>query len=458
MKITRAQAAKLLWIVTALWLIVMLTSLHTGWLSGFFFDSTHAHVQGIDFFPVERAFLNFVAGRSQYDTFAIVYGPYATWFLYHPALALVLGPLLAPFEPWTAYVIWTAISFALMAASAWLVLRRTKDPVRRALVALLMLGGFPVYIMLFVGNVQALLVLSITLVLVAVDSMREEGPTGLNQRLLLTGLLLSLFSKPAVFAMLPILLMLHETRRATLKALGIYIAVSFLLIVIPGFNPVSMSWDQRILLARHPALILESMNVYTNGFHVTPAMQDNSIHWLAMIGLSGFRFQHIDVYSLPTFLDGLFHTLTPAALYRIPAILILAMSALVWFIRSRAARLEAALLVLMASSLLVFLSYGLVWEYHYTSVFPLAALLLVRKHLSKLEWIIVVLGVVVWLPSLYFALSTEDASQLWVETLLRLDRVVPVLAIFCLLLVRAWQIAREGGLRAQPALGSDIAR
>ncbi len=455
MNITRAQAAKLLWIVTALWLIVMLTSLRAGWLSGFFFDSTHAHVQGIDFFPVERAFLNFVAGRSQYDTFAIVYGPYATWFLYHPALALIVGPLLAPFEPWTAYAVWTGISFALMATAAWLILRRTNDPVRRALVALLMLGGFPVYIMLFVGNVQALLVLSITLVLVALDSMREEGPTRLNQRLLLTGLLISLFSKPAVVAMLPILLMLHETRRVTLKALGIYIAVSFLLIVIPGFNPVSMSWDQRILLATHPDLILKTMNVYTNGFHVTPAMQDNSIHWLAMIGLSGFRFQHVDVYSLPTFLDGLFHTLTPGALYRIPAILILAMSTLVWFVRTRAARLEAALLVLMASSLLVFLSYGLVWEYHYTGVFPLAALLLVRKHLSKLEWGIVALGSIVWLPSLYFALRTQDASQLWVETLIRLDRVVPVLVIFCLLLARAVQIANEGGLQPRPALGID---
>ena len=444
MNISRAQAAKLLWIGTALWLLVLLMSLHTGWLSGFFFDST-AHVQGIDFFPVERAFLNFVAGRSQYDTFAVVYGPYATWFLYHPALALVLGPLLAPFDPWTAYAVWTAMSFALLVTSAWLVLRRTHDPVRRALVALLMLGGFPVYIMLFVGNVQALLVLSITLVLVAVDGMREDGPTRFNQRLLLTGLLLSFFSKPAVLAMLPLLLMLQETRRTTLKALGSYIAVSFLLIAIPGFNPVSMSWDQRIMLAMHPDLIMQTMNVYTNGFHVTPAMQDNSIHWLAVIGLSGFRFQHIDVYSLSTFLDGLFHTVTPPALYRIPAILILAMSTLVWFIHTRVARLEAALLVLMASSLLVFLSYGLVWEYHYTGVFPLAALLLVRKRLSKLEWVIVAFGAIVWLPSLYFALSTEDASQLWVETLIRLDRVVPVLVIFCLLLVRAGQIAREGG-------------
>jgi hypothetical protein len=449
---TRAQTAKLIWLITALWLIVLLSSLHTGWLSGFFFDATHAHVQGIDFFPVERAFLNFTAGRSQYDTFALVYGPYASWYLYHPLLALILGPLLAALEPWTAYAVWTAISFALMAASAWLILRRTDDPVRRALIALFMLGGFPVYIMLFVGNVQALLILSFTLVFVSIDAMREEGATARKRHLLLAGLLLSLFSKPAVFAIFPLLLMLRETRRTTLKATGIYIAVSFLLIAIPGFNPVSLLWSQRIDLASHPALILQTMNVYTNGFQVTLPMQDNSVHWLAMIGLSGFRFQHVDVYSLPTFLDGLFHTLTPAALYRIPALVILAMSTLVWFVRDRATRLEAALTVFMASSLLVFLSYGLVWEYHYTGIFPVVALLLVRRHLSKLDWIIVALGAIIWLPSLYFTVSTQDASQMWVETLIHLDRVVPVLAIFCLLMVRAAQTARQSGLQTRPVL------
>jgi len=33
-----------------------------------------------------------------------------------------------------------------------------------------------------------------------------------------------------------------------------------------------------------------------------------------------------------------------------------------------------------------------------------------------------------------------------------------VLVIFCLMLVRAVQIAREGGLQAHPALGDDVAR
>jgi len=449
---TRERAAKIVWLITALWLLVLLLSLKFGWLGGFFFDSRHAHVQGIDFFPVERAFLNVAAGRSEFDTFAIPYGPYATWFLYHPALALVIGPLLAAFAPWTAYAIWTATAVVLMGVSAWIIMRRSDDPLRRSFAGLLLLGGFPVYIMLYVGNIQALLVLSIALVLASVDAMRDEGATRRNRGLLLTGLLISLFSKPAVLAMVPLLLMLKQTRRTTLKALGIYAIVSFVFLIVPGLNPAPTTWAERIQLATHPEVVRQTMNVYTNGFVVTPAMKDNSVHWLAMIGLSDFRMQHVDVYSLPAFLDGLLRTRTSDALYRIPAIVILEMSLLVWFVRSRPQRLDAALMVMMAASLLVFLSYGLVWEYHYTGVLPIAALLLMRKKPSPIEWTIIALGIVVWLPSLYFVVSTQNLSQLWVVTVIRLNRVLPVLAIFCLLLVRAWNLALQGGLDSRPVL------
>jgi len=449
---TRERAAKIVWLITAFWLLVLLLSLKFGWLGGFFFDSRHAHVQGIDFFPVERAFLNVAAGRSEFDTFAIPYGPYATWFLYHPALALVIGPLLAAFAPWTAYAIWTATAVVLMGVSAWIIMRRSDDPLRRSFAGLLLLGGFPVYIMLYVGNIQALLVLSIALVLASVDAMRDEGATRRNRGLLLTGLLISLFSKPAVLAMVPLLLMLKQTRRTTLKALGIYAIVSFVFLIVPGLNPAPTTWAERIQLATHPEVVRQTMNVYTNGFVVTPAMKDNSVHWLAMIGLSDFRMQHVDVYSLPAFLDGLLRTRTSDALYRIPAIVILEMSLLVWFVRSRPQRLDAALMVMMAASLLVFLSYGLVWEYHYTGVLPIAALLLMRKKPSPIEWTIIALGIVVWLPSLYFVVSTQNLSQLWVETVIRLNRVLPVLAIFCLLLIRAWNLALQGGLDSRPVL------
>jgi hypothetical protein len=222
---------------------------------------------------------------------------------------------------------------------------------------------------------------------------------------------------------------------------------------VPGLNPVSMDWSERIHLATHPALIAQTMNIYTNGFTVIQPMKDSSVHWLAAIGLSDYRFLHVDVYSLPAFLDGWLHTRTIDALYRVPAMLVLEMSLVVWFIRSRSQRLEAALMVLMAASLLVFLTYGLVWEYHYTGLLPVAALFLIRNRIRLTEWIIVAMGVVVWLPSLYLFVSAKDVAQLWVQTIIRLDRVVPAVVVFFLLLLRAGALALESGLDRRPILG-----
>jgi len=446
---TRERWAKAVWIATALWVCVMVGSLRYGWLDRFFFDTSQAQVQGIDFFPVERGWLNLVDGRSEFDTFHSTYGPHATWLLYHPALAVVVGPLLMAFSPWTAYGAWTGIALVMMAVAAWLVMRTGTDPLRRALVALLMMGSFPTFLMLHVGNVQALLVLAVVLVLAAFISIQQEGSTRRNQAMLLAGLLMSLLSKPVVLVMLPLLVLLPETRRTALKALGIYIVVSLLFLVVPGLNPEAISWTQRGELATHPAIVTQTMNVYTNGFVVTPPMKDNSIHWLAMLGLADYRFLHIDVYSLPVLMDGWLRVHTPDALYRIPGVLLLGLTVLVGFMREKRDRLEAALMTLMAASLLAFLSYGLVWEYHFTAVMPLAGIFLMRGAMGRFERAVVAMGVVVWLPSLYVLMAGKDLSLLSVQTMLHAERVVPVVVIFCLLVYRAARIAlvSKGGLR-----------
>lgn len=441
--------ARVVWIATALWVCVMVGSLRYGWLDRFFFDTSQANVQGIDFFPVERAWLNLVAGRSEFDTFHSSYGPHATWLIYHPALAVVVGPLLMAFPPWTAYGVWTGIALAMMGVAAWLVMRTGRDPLRRAVVALLMMGSFPALLMLHVGNVQALLVLGVVLVLAAVISIQKQGITRRNQAMLMAGLLVSLLSKPVVLAMLPLLVVLPETRRTALKALGIYAAVSLVFLVVPGLNPQAMTWAQRWELATHPAIVTQTMNVYTNGFVVTAPMKDNSIHWLAMLGLADYRFLHIDVYSLPVLLDGWLRVRTPDALYRVPGILVLGLTVLVGLLRDKRDRLEAALMALMAASLLAFLSYGMVWEYHFTAVMPLAGIFLMRGGMGRFERAVVAMGVVLWLPGLYFLVRDEDLSQLSLQTMLHGERVVPVVVIFCLLVYRATRIAlaSKGGLR-----------
>lgn len=153
----------LVWAMVAGWVGELLCSLKTGWLNRFFYDTDHLPNPGIDFFSVERGWLNLLAHRSEFDTFHSSYGPYATWLNYHPLLAVLVGPALMSFAPFTAYAIWTVISTALMGLAAW-VLSIGSDPIRRALVFLLLMGAFPTFILLQSGNVQALLVLSLALV------------------------------------------------------------------------------------------------------------------------------------------------------------------------------------------------------------------------------------------------------------------------------------------------------
>lgn len=442
MHCSRKTVAALVWSATAVWIVVLLASLRYGLLDRFFFDSSHAHVQGIDFFPVVRAFLSVLHGHSAYDTFSVNYGPYATWFLYHPLLAVALGPPLAWMQPWTAYAVWAAVSFLLMSLSAWLVMRLSSDPLRRALVALAMLGAFPVYSMLYVGNVQALTVLSVTLVLVGLAQMAKldgadpdyEAIMRRSQGMLLAGLLLSLFSKPVVLLMLPLLWMMPETRRTAWKAFAIYGVVSLAFVAVPLLNPDGMDWSERIWLVTHPTMVQQTMNVYTNGFTVTQPMKDNAVHWFAIVALTDYRLMHIDVYSLPVFLDSWLHMHTPEVLYRLPAILILEFSAMVAFLRGRRARLRAALHLTMAASMAYLVMYSLVWEYHYTVLLPVLGLLLVRKNWNAAEKSMLTLGALVCGPSLYFLVSRQNPALLSVQNVIRLDRVVPATAIFCILL------------------------
>ena len=156
------------WLVPALpWLtglgvLIELLSLRLGLLNRFFFDAMHADVQGIDYYSLPKAFLNLAAHRSAYDTFGQpTFGPHFTWYLAHPALAVWLGSWLSFFDPATSYGIYTMLSLAMMAACAWVITRESDSPLTRRLIWFLILTAFPTYWMLFVGNVQALLVLAL---------------------------------------------------------------------------------------------------------------------------------------------------------------------------------------------------------------------------------------------------------------------------------------------------------
>lgn len=422
-------------------MFLQLLSLRLGLLNIFFFDTLHADVQGIDFYSLPKAWLNLAAGRSPYGTFdPPTFGPHFTWYLAHPLLALILGWPLSRLDPGDSYGLFTLLSLALMALCAALLARETGDILKQRVLWLLLLGGFSTYLMLWVGNVQAFAVLGLTLLFLGMLRLAREMPG--SARCILAGLLMSLFSKPVVLLMLPLLLLLRETRRWTLAALAIYMPVSLLCLIVPALNPESVGLSRVAWLATHPGFVRETMDIYVNGLRLTPDMRDNSVHWLNLVAQSGFRLQHVDVYSLPVFLDGLFGRATPAWVFLLPTGAVLGLSVAVARLREPAQRREAALLLVLAASLDFFLTYPTVWEYQYTAVLPVAAILLLFTEGNILNgrlrrWCLCLAGCA-WLPSLYF-LSGSAAPDASVLALTRLDRVVPLTALFTLLV---WRVAR----------------
>jgi hypothetical protein len=432
--------------LTGAFVFIQLLSLRLGLLDRFFYDSMHADVQGIDFYSLPKAYLNLAVGRSAYDTFAPpAIASHITWYLAHPALAVIFGSWLSRFAPATGYGIFTLLSLAMMIACAWLLASLSHDALIRRLIWLLLLGAFPSYRMLYTGNVQALLVLALSMVFSAVYRLAYPQPTSTPTQvghLLLAGLLLSLLTKPVVLLMLPILLWMPETRRPARRALATYLIVSLLFEIVPALNPEAIGLHRVAWLAIHPGYVHDTMNIYADRFNLTPDMKDNSIHWFNLVAQSSYRMNHIDIFSLPVFLDTLLGTRTPGWLYQLPLLVILGLTIAVARLRDTAARLHAALLLLMAISLTFFLTYPTVWEYQYTSVLPIAAgLLLVRSHANPAAPLLprpllnamLTLASSLWLPSLYFLTEGHiaDASTL---TLIRLDRVLPATLLFILMI------------------------
>ena len=443
----RAWAIGALPWLTAAWVFVELLSLRLGLLNAFYFDTLHADVQGIDFFSLPKAWLNLKVRHSMYGTFdPPTYGPHFTWYLAHPVLAVVLGAPLSQLAPMDSYGVFTVLSLLVMAACAWLLAQQSGDALVRRVIWLLLLGAFPTYLMLWVGNVQAITVLGLTLLFVGL--LRAVPWKVDSPWLMRAGLLISLFTKPVVLLMLPLLLLVKETRRSAFDALAVYVPVSLLFLVLPPLNPERISLGRVFWLSWHPEVVRRTMNIYSNGLSLTPDMRDNSIHWLNLVAQSGLRLQHVDVYSLPVFLDGLFRAATPGWIYFLPTLFVLALSVVVARVRDRTTRLQATLLLMMAASLVFFLTYPTVWEYQYTAVLPVAGMLLVtrfRALLSQRMWQWCAgLACCAWLPSLYFLSGSAEPSPA-VLALIRLDRVVPVVVLFGLM---GWGVVRVTRSRA----------
>ncbi len=429
-------------VITIVWCIIMLASLKTGWLNAFFYDAANLQVQGIDYFALPKTFLNLKAGISMFDTWGgVPYGPYATWYLGHPAFGVLVCSWFAFFAPWTSYWLFVGFSFLLMLFAAWLVAERAASFLSKRLAWLLMLFGFPTFWMFYVGNMHAPLILALTFIFLAIDtfSFTELTDTNIQQanRYLMAGLLISFFTKPIVLLMLPLLLLLKQTRKTTLVCLGIYAVVSFLFIVVPVLNPEGIGLEKLLKVATDFGFIKNNMNIYQNHFVLNAYMKDNSIHWLNLIAQSDYRLMHVDVFSFPVFIDTLLGYPLNAAWYKLPIYLTILLSFLVPFISNRQMKFQTALLLLMAITFTFFLSYNTVWEYQYASVAPVLALfpVLYERNVFYKKWIplLFVSAVIIDLPNLYFLLHGKLITNNLL-LLIRFNRVIPVVVMFIVMI------------------------
>lgn len=414
---------------------VFLLSLYFGWLNVFFFGAEHANVQGIDYFALPKSFLNLLEKRSIYDTWGgLPYGDKATWYLAHPAFSVFVASWFSFFTPWVSYSLFVVFSLFLFFLSAKFIASQTSDNFKKQITYFIVLCGMPTYWTLFVGNMHAPLVLALSLIFVSFLEYANAENSERANKLLMAGLLLSFFTKPIVLLMLPLLLLLKETRKTTVKSLIAYVIVSLLFLLLPIFNPQSIGWSRIYSTAFDFEFIKSTMNIFQNNFVLNEYMKDNSIHWFNLIAQSDYKLMHIDVFSLPVFVDTLLGYETSARIYKLPIYLCLIFSFLVPFIEDKKIRMQSALLVLFSISFTFYLSYNTVWEYQYSSALPVIALLPILKEkqvfYNKQLKLFFVIGLLVCLPSLYFLLRNGDYLSAQSLTLIRLTRILPVLILF----------------------------
>ena len=430
------------WTLLFFWVACMLLSLKYGWLNPFFWAAEHANVQGIDYFALPKSFLNLLEHRSMFDSWGgTPYGPHATWYLAHPAFSVFILSWFAFFTPWVSYSAFVIFSLLLLAYTGFLFAKHA-EPAQKIRYYALLLCGFPVYWMVYVGNMHAPLVLATGLMLLALYEIIEQFSAD-NQSVafaktpiygkLLAGLLLSLFSKPIAALLIPALCIVPETRKTTLLALTIYCVVSLMFIILPLFNPEGVGLQKLLTVVFDFNYIKETMNIYKNQFQLTPFMKDNSIHWLNLIAQSGYKLNHIENFSFPVFVENFLFKTIPDSIYRLPILVCLQGSLFLCFIRNKTARMQVLLLLTMMTTLSFFLSYNTVWEYQFTSVFPVIAMVYLLKKQQLFSTMqngfIFCLAIPLYLPSAYILVDASHLSIVSIEYI-RMSRIVPVLLLF----------------------------
>jgi hypothetical protein len=458
-----------------IWAAVVFLSLRFHFLDPLIPTTWHGRM-GFDFFAVPRAFINLRHGVSIYATRACAYGPYSTWYPYHPALALLAGSWLSLFPPWGAFWVFAAASVAALALCARLLGGLCPDSSSRGFLYFLFLFPLPVYLMIWNGQMHVFLVAAFALMLYdLLLQTRGDVKDGLRPWLL-AGILLSLFSKPLVLLALPALAAVKACRKTLLWALLTYALVSVLFIIVPALNPQGIGIAALLDVAAHPDRMFRFQTY--NGVRLMTyrpeVLGDNAIHWLNMRFRSQVsQPQHFELMALPSFVEDIFGVALPGFLLKLPALLILGLSVALLRITDAAARAKGAIYVVALTGLAFFVSYQTVYEYHYAMLLPGIASLVILFNAEKdavslpLIKCYCAAGAMLLVPTSYYFLSnraygfhraiTATMNDVyvavftgghiydWALPLMRLNRVLPAALMFVLAFALGCRLVlREG--------------
>jgi hypothetical protein len=287
--------------------------------------------------------------------------------------------------------------------------------------------------MLWLAQSHIFLVLAIALILSGLMRMyQDEQHAGRYARWVQLGILISLLSKPVILVMLPVLLVVPETRGKLLVPLAVYTGVSLVFLLVEPLNP--------------------------GGF--------NGVHWLAIVRSSVSPVLAMDfvfprevnllanyhVYSLPILLGRVFGESTAALVAKIPLVVIAGMSLLPLVLHERLERLRAAIVVVSLCVMSLFLCHYSVNEYYYAALLPVLPTVFwllqgeSRPWLCRTLMVAFVVLLAIFLPTAHI-LGPEKRVSLWMAS--TLQRVVPVVVAFLCLTVygaaRAWIAVRAAG-------------
>jgi len=248
--------------------------------------------------------------------------------------------------------------------------------------------------MLWNAQMHIFLVIAIGFILLAIYNM---GNRKVMNRYLIIGLLLSLFTKPIVLLFIPILFLEKKTRESTIKALIIYIAISFIFIILPFLNP-------------------EGNNIF---------------HWENILNQANniIDQNNFELFSLPTFISEIIGKKISLIIFKIPLFFTFVLSLFIIKIKDIQMKKYFILLIITLSVFEYFLSYNLVWEYHYTIIFPtLPILYIIQKNKSwKFNFLIKIvlfISVLYYLPTPCFIFKDTIEKHLFICRITRVGTVI----------------------------------